>query len=228
MKEMVRMHLTVGNDNGNSEHDLIINEKHICQPNVFTKVRALPMFDDVVEEDIVQNIEDNLVVTINSPSCDNAIYYVGEYARKSGKKLTNIEVGAFNSKVDSQVPVVNTLAQLAGFAVKKAMKEAKNLTDLEVTVDMVTALPVLQFSKHNAKKFADKFLNGSHVVEVHISKRVVNVRINFTFVKVLPESVPTVFYLQNLKQGDALLEDFNNTYGLNVDGTILKIKEFYT
>ncbi len=224
MKEIVTMNLLVGNDNGNSEQDLIINGDHIQQPNVYTKVRALPNFDDVVETDIINNISDNLVVTVSSPSCEKSTYYVGQYARKSGKKLNNIEVGAFNSKVDSSVPVVNTLAHIAGYAVKKAEEKINGVEDIEVSVDMVTALPVLQYSKGNARKFANKFLNGAHLVQVHVSKRVINVRIVFQYVKVLPESVPTVFYLQSLKHGHPILKEFNERYGINVDGKFFQNK----
>ncbi len=218
MKETVTMNLLVGNDNGNSEHDIIINDDYIQQPNVNVKVRSLPNFDDVNERDIIDKITDNLVVSIDSPSCENATYYVGEYARQAGKKLNNIEVGAFNSKVDSSVPVVNTLAHIAGYAVKTAEKNVPSVEEIDVKVDMVTALPVLQFSKDNAKRFAEKFTCESHNIKVHISKREVNVKITFEYVKVLPESVPTVFYLQTLSQTHPILKDFNEMYGMSVDG----------
>ncbi len=225
MKEIIKMNLSVGNDNGNSEHDIIINGKLIKQPNVLAKVRALPNFDEVSEDAIIRNMENNLVATIDSQACDKCTYYIGEYARKSGKKLTNIEVGAFNSKLDSDIPVVNTLGQIAGYAVQKAIKEVPDLSELEVNVDMVTALPVTQFSKKNADIFSKKFTNGKHYVTLHISRREIKVIINFEFVKVLPESVPTVFYLQGIKEGDPVLSEFNQTYKINTDGKFFQNKK---
>ena len=100
----------VGNDNGNSEHDLIINGVAIAQPNVFAKVRKLPNLDEVNREYVLDNIHDNLIVTCEDPS---GIYYVGNYALKSGQKVRNIEVGIDNNKVDSDIVMVNTLAQIA-------------------------------------------------------------------------------------------------------------------
>ncbi|MCT4584046.1 MAG: ParM/StbA family protein [Peptostreptococcaceae bacterium] len=198
----IEMYLSVGNDNGNSEHDLVIDGELICQPNVFAKVKELPNLDEVNPEYVVKNIDSNLIVTINSPSVNPGLYYVGDYARKSRHRTHDIKVGAENSKVDSDVPVVNTLGQIAGYAVQKAYKDNPNLEiEIEVKVDMSTELPVTQYSNENAKKFAEKFMkDNKHQVTVHVGTKRVNVNVLFEFVKVLPESVPLVFRLQKLNK----------------------------
>ncbi|WP_294364875.1 hypothetical protein [uncultured Clostridium sp.] len=57
--------LKVGNDNGNSEHDLIINGVLIAAPNVFAKVRKLPNLDEINKEFVLNDIHNNLIVTCN-------------------------------------------------------------------------------------------------------------------------------------------------------------------
>ena len=95
---MKEFNLKVANDNGNSEHKIYINDELIVQPNVYAKVRKLPLFDDVNIKKAFANIQDNLIVSIDSPSVDTAgTYYIGNYAIASGLLLKNIEVGAINT-----------------------------------------------------------------------------------------------------------------------------------
>lgn len=208
--------LKVGNDNGNSEHDLIINGVSIAQPNVFAKVRKLPNLDEVNKDYVLENISDNLIVTCEDPS---GIYYIGNYALRSGQKVRNIEVGIDNNKIESDVVIVNTLSQIAGFAVKEYHNKFEKFDDIvEVKVDMTTALPISYYSQKKSLEFANKFLCKSHMVTVHIGDLSVRVKIVFEFVKVIPEGVTSIFALKqcdnkifeeyNLKNEDKL----NNAY----------------
>lgn len=244
MSKPIVLNVKVGNDNGNSEHDIIINGKLIQQPNVMAKVRKLPDLSELNTEYVIKNIESNLITSIVSPSCETNTYYIGDYARNSGKMLKNIEVGAFNSKLNSDVIVVNTLSQIAGYAVQKAYEVNSELNNsIIVNVDMTTALPVTQYNKENAKLFIDKFMKDKHNVTVHIGNIKVNVIINFEYVKVLPESVPVVFYLQSLNKNTLdnieneeekntfknqiklMFNEFNKKYKLNIDGNYFKDKK---
>ena len=217
--------LKVGNDNGNSEHDLIINGVSIAQPNVFAKVRKLPNLDEVNKDYVLENIADNLIVTCEDPS---GIYYIGNYALRSGQKVRNIEVGIDNNKIESDVVLVNTLSQIAGFGVKEYYNRFKNFDDIiEVKVDMTTALPISYYSHKKALEFANKFLSKSHIVTVHIGDSSARVKIEFEFVKVIPEGVTSIFALKqcdnnifeeyNLKNEDKLNNSyFNNARVLHV------------
>lgn len=228
---MLNYNIKVGNDNGNSEHDIIIDNVLISQPNIFARVRELPNLDDINVESAIKTIENNLIVTINSPSVAPSVYYVGEYARKSRERIVDIKVGAENSKLDSDVPVVNTLSQIAGYIVKKAYNENKEVpSDISVNVEMTTALPVTQYNRKNADEFAEKFNRDKHLITVHAGTKRINVTIEFDFVKVLPESVPTIFRLQKLKNDDPVTKDildkFETKYALsNLDGSFFKDKK---
>jgi plasmid segregation protein ParM len=217
----MKLNVKVGNDNGNAEHDIIIDGKVVTQPNVFCKISKLPNLEEISSEYVVKNIENHLIVSITSPSLNNhtpATYYVGSYATVSGNHLKNIEVGAQNAKLDSDIPVVNTLAQISGYAVKKAFSKDATVESIEVNVDMSSALPVTQYSKKNAKEFAGKFLNGTHLVTVHLGSKRIDVSLKFEYVKVLPESVPVVWYLKGLNENNTIFAEFNKEYDIKADG----------
>ena len=109
------MYLKIANDNGNSEQDLIIDDELIQQPNVFAKLMRLPNLDDVVQENVLKDIHNQLLVSI-----EGGLYYIGQRALDSGLPCHTIEVGIDNNKLTSDIVYINTLAHTAAAAVKKA------------------------------------------------------------------------------------------------------------
>lgn len=239
-KRLLEINLVVGNDNGNSEHDLIINGSVIQQANVLAKTREMPLQDEINPDFVAKNIHDHLLTTIASPSASPGIYFVGNYALRSDKSVRSIEVGVANNKLNSEIVLINTISQIAGFAVKQAHELGNNLSDIEIIakVDMTTALPVTQYSKTNANFFADRFLKDKHTVIVHVGVINVHVSVVFEYVKVLPESVPAVFALQHMthissgdseltedaKNHNMLVEELFAPLGENIDGYYFKKK----
>jgi plasmid segregation protein ParM len=211
-------HFFVGNDNGNSEHDLIIDGKLIQQPNVNCTVDELPWGEEQAPEGFIKNLQDQLVVTVDSPAARPGMYYVGKFALESGEILDNLQIG-IDLKSDMDLPVVNTLAQIAAVAVQKAYEEEKKIPDhIDVEVDMATALPVTQHSDETSAKFEKRFTSGSHHVTVHLGILRVAVKIVFSFTKVVPEATPVIFTLQkdadgNWREGD-IFREFVETYDI--------------
>lgn len=220
------LNIKVGNDVGNSEHDIIINNHLVTQPNVFSTTRELPNLDDINTSYVIKNIESNLIATVNSPSCPPAIYYIGDMALKSGKPVNSMEVGLLNDKVNSDIVIVNTLAQIAGYAVKDSFNSNPESIKDQITaqVDMTISLPVTQYNKSSAEKLAKKFMSGKHNIIIHVGNTRVDVDINFEFVKVLPESVPVIFALQSMDENNEIFEEFNKLYNSNIRGDYFKKK----
>ena len=187
---MSKITLKVGNDNGNSEHDIIVNNKLIKQPNVFAKVAKLPNLDEVNKEYVLENIQDNLIV-----SFEGGLYYIGQNALKSGNRCRNIEVGVDNNKINSEIVFINTLAQIAGFAVQSKYSKDKEMDLIKIDVDMTTSLPVAYYNKKNANMFAEKFMEKKHKVNVFLGDEEISTEIKFTYVKVIPEGVTAMFSL---------------------------------
>ncbi|MBM7567832.1 ParM/StbA family protein [Paenibacillus sacheonensis] len=211
-------HFFVGNDNGNSEHDLVIDGRLIQQPNVNCPVDELPWREEQAPEGFVKQLQDHLVVTVDSPAARPGMYYVGKFALESGEIIDNIQIG-IDSKSDMDLPIVNTLAQIAAVAVQKAYEEEKQIPpQIDVEVDMATALPVTQHTDESSAKFEKRFTSGSHHVTVHLGIQRVAVKIVFQFVKVVPEATPVIFTLQkdaagNWREGDIFAE-FSAAYGI--------------
>ncbi|UZJ79053.1 ParM/StbA family protein [Fictibacillus sp. KU28468] len=221
----------VGNDNGNSEHDIYIDGRLFQQPNVNCAVDQLPWSEEQAPETIVRNLQDNLIVTIDSPAARAGMYYVGKFALESGELIENIQVGV-DYKYEIDLPIVNTLAQIAAVAVQKGFAEEKKLpASIDVTVDMATALPITQHSDESAAKFEKRFMNGPHHVTVHVGKQRVTVKVEFEFVKVIPEATPVTFSLQkdedgNWRKGD-IFDQFIEAYDMpkNFNGSFFKNKK---
>lgn len=211
-------HFLVGNDNGNSEHDIFIDGEFIHQPNVNVIVDKLPFEDsDASAEYLLKNLYKNLVVTINSPACKPRMYKVGAAALDGTDTVNYMQVGV-DRKSDVDLPIVNTLSIISAYAVKKAFEKTKELQEkIEITVDMATALPVTQWSDEAAERFQKKFMQGKHDVTVHVGLNRVNVEIKFEFVKVIPEGTPVIFALNALPK--EAFNEFNKMYSMDVDGS---------
>jgi plasmid segregation protein ParM len=223
-------HFFVGNDNGNSEHDLIIDGKLIQQPNVNCTVDELPWSEEQAPESFLKNLQEQLVVTIDSPAARPGMYYVGKFALESGELLDNLQIG-IDLKSDMDLPIVNTLAQIAAVAVQKAYEEEKKIPDyVDVEVDMATALPVTQHTDESSAKFEKRFTSGSHNVTVHLGLHRVTVKIVFPFIKVVPEATPVIFTLQkdaegNWREGEIFQEFIeNNKIDKKFNGNFFKDK----
>ena len=112
---------------------------------MYAPMDELPWSDELPPESFIRNLQDQLIVTIDSPSARPGMYYIGKFALMSGELLENLQIGIDN-KSDMDLPIINTLAQVAAVAVQRAYDEAKGVPSepIEVTADMATALPVTQ------------------------------------------------------------------------------------
>lgn len=223
-------HFFVGNDNGNSEHDMVIDGRLIRQPNVFCAVDKLPWSDEQAPESFIRHLQDQLIVTIDSPSARPGMYYIGQFALESGELLDTMQIG-IDQKSDMDLPIVNTIAHIAAAAVQKAYEEEKAIPEqIEVLADMATALPVTQHSDETAAKFERRFMDGTHRVTVHLGKQRVAVSIVFDYTKVVPEATPVTFALQKNADGEwrtgEMYKEFAAVYGLdpNFNGSYFKDK----
>jgi plasmid segregation protein ParM len=226
----MQVHFFVGNDNGNSEHDLIIDGKLITQPNVYCEVDKLPWSEELSPESFIKHLPEQLIVTIDSPAARPGMYYIGKFALESGELLDTMQVG-IDQKCEVDLPIINTLAQIAAAAVQKAYGDTQTVPEMiEAHVDMATALPVTQHTDETAAKFERRFMEGFHHVTVHLNKQRVAVKVVFDYTKVIPEATPVTFALQkdasgNWRDGD-IFQEFVETYpvGKAFNGSYFKDK----
>jgi plasmid segregation protein ParM len=190
----MKMNLLVGNDVGNSDQKVYINDTYIKQPSCYSKVSQSLNLDEVNPEAVQNDIFNNVMVTINSPSCQSGTYYIGNKALKSGLAVYNMDI--IEKKNQSEVYYINTLAMISAYAVKNA--DINNSDAINITVDMACSLPVNQYSKSEGKIVKDK-LEGNHNVTVHLGKKRIDTFITFNYIKVLPESVSIMFALREME-----------------------------
>lgn len=209
--------LKVGADNGNSEQDIIINGTQLQQADVYGRVVGKLNLEDLDQEKFMNDLENNLVIGIvGSRYVNSGEFYVGNYTLRGRASVRNTEVGADNNKTNSEVVYLNVIGQIAAYAVKKAYKGDKTINDVEVTVDMTTALPITQYDKREAERFAEKFMDGEHRLTVKTPEKDYFVNIKFNFVKVIPEGVTTTFAIA----GGA--EEIFKTYNKKVKENLTK------
>ncbi|GKS12968.1 hypothetical protein YDYSY3_39680 [Paenibacillus chitinolyticus] len=238
----------VGNDIGNSEHDIYVDGVLIRQPNVFSQIGQLPWSDDEIDvQKNLASIYDNLVVSIVSPAVPTGLYTVGKHALKTnGENVTTLYVKGNTPKSDQLGPYITTLAAIAGRAVEKAFKSGADVGEIQVTADMASDLPVKQHNPNNTIYMRNKFMGEKHNVTVHLGlTKKVDVRITFDFVQILQEGTPAIFALQMDSQGNwrkdkyddalvdedevvepvSLFKEFSDTYELgDIDGSYLEGK----
>ena len=210
--------LKVGADNGNSEQDMIINGVQLQQADVYGRVIGRLNLEELDQETFINNLEDNLVIGIaSSRHVNSGEYYIGNYTLRSGATVRNTEVGAGNNKTDSEVVYLNVIGQIAAHAVKKSYKGDKTITDVEVNVDMTTALPIVQYNQSEANRFAEKFMDGEHRITVKTPEQDYFVNIKFNYVKVIPEGVTTTFAI--VGGAEEIFKTYNQKVKNNINQT---------
>lgn len=210
------LNVKVGNDTGNSELDMIINGEEIRQANVYGRVIGGINLEELDQDKFIENLENNLIIGVcDLEGIESGDYYIGNYTLKSKARVRNIEVGAGNKKVDSDVCFINTLGLISAYAVKQSYKENKDIKDITVKIDMAGALPITQYSKAEGQKFADKFMNTEHRITVKTPKQNYYVTLKFEFVRVIPEGVTTTFALIS-NDSERLFKFYNKQVAFNL------------
>ncbi|GCF76344.1 hypothetical protein BC2926_38850 [Bacillus cereus] len=227
----MKLNYQIGNDNGNHEQDIVINGKMYQFANVYSVVTNSIEDEDISAEEMIPNLLDRLYVTIQSRSINGAHeVFVGKRALEDGENVRNMNI-KLGKKHKEDLPLITTLANLAGVAVKETFsKKNKIVKDIEISVDMTTALPASQWTKETANEFSSRFMDTQHLVTVHLGKTDILVKVNFVFVKTVKEGVVTLFGIIEDEKGkyrnDDLFDEFSKEYNLGkIDGSYFKDKK---
>lgn len=221
--------LIVSNDNGNSEHKLIVDGVAVKQPNVFARISKPRSEKKTTLEEAIKELHTNIDITISSPAvklADNTRVLVGHAAMAgvaaSKVKNMNLEKG---KKHEQDLPIINTLGVVAVKTVQKHFAERKKVENndvLDVTVNMSTCLPASVYNEVNAKTFKERFQTGTHMITVNIKSDLkVIVKVTFGYVGVSAEGTPPLFEIiedgeGNYRSGD-MFEEFIKQYGMDED-----------
>ncbi|MCU5201638.1 MULTISPECIES: ParM/StbA family protein [Bacillus cereus group] len=224
----MKLRFEVGNDNGNSEQKMTVNDTlHLC-PNVYSVVTSTVGHEDTKPENLIGNLLDHLYVTIQSRHLNqytqSVTVFVGKRALAEGENVRNMSI-RMGEKHKEDIPLINTLANLAAIAVQKAFeKKGEIVKDINLSVDMTTALPASQWNETTAREFSNRFMEHEHTVIVHLGNTDINVKIDFTYVKTVKEGVIALFALmedgKEAYRNDDIFDEFIKEYKLEkIDGS---------
>lgn len=221
------MDLVVGNDIGNSETKMIVDNELIKQPSVTKEILQNPDVSEDDEQKNVANLLDELFVNISSKAIkSNGTYFVGNRANRiAGSDVRNINI-AIGRKARHDIPVIMTLSMLSAKAIQKHYKEHNKVPDsLNLNVDMLTAIPASEYSKDKAERLKERFFNNNHTVVVYVGEKTVAVNLKFSFVKVTQEGVPALYAF--LESDENILKNYSKTYKDKLKPGDLKDKKVF-
>lgn len=216
---------TIVFDLGNSKTYARHKDGLMAKPSAIREIYQNPFKSDDNIGNTVKELHNKLVVRIDSPAMPEGTFEVGEIARKSeDHQVRRIK---HEAKYESNIPIILTLASIAEKATQDGYKEkGEAICDevIKVKVDMVTGLPLTEWTSDIGAQFSDRFKKGKHEVKVYLGlNKSVKVEITFDYVKTLPEAAPVVFSLYkdvegNIRSGK-IFEEFANEYGIEeIDG----------
>lgn len=212
------MNLCVGMDIGNAKTEMAFeNGKELClvrQPSIISHLPRTPESNDLPLEQLMNNILNNLIVNISSPSIKkNGDYYVGKKAMQHDGIKTNMMI-SLGGKATHDLPIITSLSLMAASALKIHYEKTGNLPDdsLSLEVKMATAIPSSEYSRQNAKLLEDRFAN-KHIVTLYVGEYQVLVSIKIIECKVTEEGRTAM--LSFLNSDSNILRDFNEYYHEN-------------
>lgn len=224
IEEVETMQIDVANDLGNGRAKMELNGASIIMPTVMVRqlqhdLHKPEVFTNKDEEAAyVATLLDHLDVVIQSPSVSsvNGRILVGGAAFESTGVKETFDVNSFGGKSKTDLHLITTLATIAGFGVVRSYQQNGELpTELNLTVDMATALPIAEGKKTDVQEFFQKrYEENTHLVTFHNFKELIHVKIEFTNVIVALEGEAAQY---ELKYADADLAsgvkaDFDKSY----------------
>ncbi|KGX85201.1 ParM/StbA family protein [Pontibacillus litoralis] len=211
------MNLCVGIDIGNAKTELAFESngqiQMVRQPSVISYLPKTPEANDLPLEQVMENLFDNLVVNISSPSIRrNGDYIVGKKAMQHDGIKTNMTL-SLGGKSTHDVPIITSLSLVAATAIKDHYENKEELPEsLSIDLKMATAIPSSEFSKQNAKTLEDRF-KTKHNITLYVGDYQVLVSIKVNECKVTEEGRTAMLAFFN--SDDKILEGFNKIYGEN-------------
>lgn len=211
------MNLCAGIDIGNAKTELAFeSEKQlqlVRQPSVISYLPRTPESNDLPLDQVMNNLMDNLIVNISSPSIKrNGDYYVGRKAMQHDGIKTNMMI-SLGGKSTHDLPIITSLSLVAATTVRRHYENEGELPEsLSINLKMATAIPSSEFSRQNAKTLEDRF-KTKHIVTLYIGEHQVLASIKVTECKVTEEGRTAM--LAFLNSDNEILDDFNEKYGEN-------------
>lgn len=207
-------------DIGNSSSKLIMSDneniKARKQPTVVSYLPKVPQFEDLDIETQVANLHKNMIVHVTSSSIKRGgLFAVGNIANSLGGIGFNIQR---HKKAEHDFTLIQPLAMIAANAIQSEFNATKSIPEtIDVELQYTTAIPVVDYSKANAKALEERWKKGTHNLIVYVGEDVqVTVSIKTIGVKAVQEGIPGFYAIA--EGPDSMFVDYNKRYKTNFTG----------
>lgn len=201
-------------DIGNSSSKLIMSDneniKARKQPTVVSYLPKVPQFEDLDIETQVANLHKNMIVHVTSSSIKRGgLFAVGEIANSLGGIGLNIQR---HKKAEHDFTLIQPLAMIAANAIQSDFNATKKLPKkIDIELEYTTAIPVVDYSKADAKALEERWNKGIHNLIVYVGEDAqVTVSIKTVGVKAVQEGIPGFYAIA--EGPDSMFLDYNNRY----------------
>lgn len=206
----MNMYFNMKADIGNNKVKFKIDDKVEKVQSVYKRLFVPIMPSETSIEKCVANLLDELSVNITSGSIKRSgQFLVGERAMNFGKDVKSMDISEGGKYIDD-LPIIHTISIIAAKAIQKAFADNKELPEtLNVTADLITAIPASEWTPERSRVLRDRFLNkqkktdetqaetknGAHIAIVDVAETKVAVTITFNDVKVTREGIPPLYLM---------------------------------
>lgn len=198
--------MNVANDLGYSSLKAVVDGQPLKMPSIMAVQRAHDLYDPLEFKQVddpdqyFADLMNHLDVTIQSPAVKEAgRMLVGQSAVTSGLATETLDVNDLSGKSTADETIILTLSLIAGQAVKDYWTAKHELpVNLDVEVNMTTALPVLEGKRGGTTKaYQARYLNARHTVTLYNFTDLMSVNIQFKNVIVALEGETAQYRIMN-------------------------------
>lgn len=208
-------------DVGNSSTKIIMVDgvagiKARKQPTVVSYLPRVPQFEDQDTDTLVANLHKNIIVNVSSKGIKHGgLFAVGDIANTLGGSGLNIQQ---HKKAEHDFTLIQPLAMIAANAIQSVYSQEKELPgSIALELEYATAIPVVDYSKVEAKSLESRWTDAPHNLIVYIGEnQQVQVTIKVKGAKAVQEGIPAFYAIVEGAAG--LFKDYNNRYGTSFTG----------
>lgn len=226
--------VNMSNDLGYGSVKALINDHSYIIPSTSAIIRAQDEVEPLKFErpsqltEYMENFMDHLDLSVQSTQVkETRRMFIGKAAIRSRLHNDNFNVNNFEGKAQTDLALILTLATIAGQAVKDAYKKINGrkrstllelpFKELNVSVDMTTALPITEAKKPGAiEAYRERFINDGkeHIVTLHNFSQLITIHIKFQKIDIAYEGETALYKIRHANRSLASLikKDFIKAY----------------
>ena len=211
-------------DLGNDTVKIQINDENVSIPSVIGNANdneKVIFMNKAEENDYMKHFFDHLEASVTSASVKTTGHLlVGQAAINNRVAPRRFDINNFSFKSQDDLSLILNLVILAAKRVKDAYFNHEELSQLKMSVNLATALPIREGKQPGVlKNYQEKYLQNDHIVTFNNFKNPISVNLHFEKVMVTLEGQTAQIALTNSaiaypELANSLLTDLKANYNL--------------